>query len=185
MSVDPRLQAIGRPSAAPARLRGEVAPNGQSPDLYAAIHRTVFGDGTLPVKALADRVGLSYPRLTDLANPTQQKPIKVVEAIALMLATGRTDIADVIEAALGRVAFAFPSSSKAPSHLHQELARNVSAFGAFLQENSVALADGILEPHEARAVTIAVDEIVARLCEYRALIQQMPSGAIVAKAVNA
>ncbi len=153
-----------------AKLRGEISPNAMQPAaLYSAIHRTVFDCG-IPAKLLAEGAGLTYQRTTDLANPTQQKPIRLTEVAALVRVSGRTDIADWLEHAIGRVAFHVPAITGTHDEMGRELAQGVKDFGAFLEENATALADSVLEAHEVGPLLQKIDTLIAALGRYRAAV---------------
>lgn len=164
-----RLDSIRATTAAPCKLRGEIATNPQPAWLAQAIHETVHAERGR-AKVIADALGRSEQHVTDLADPLRRVALKAHEIPKLILATNCYAVLDVLEEQVGRTAFRLVALSAHQDEMTRALARDVRLFGEFLQENGDALADGRLEPHEVAQLTKSIDQMIAGLCEYRELV---------------
>lgn len=151
------------------KLRGEISPNAQPAWLYDAVRQTVHATrGT--AKVIQDALGSTYQHVTDLADASRHVALKAFEIPDIVRATGSFAILDALEAKVGRVAFTLPATNPNVDEMNRELARTVKEFGAFLETNGDVLADGVIEPREVPPLLGAIDQMLADLSEYRALV---------------
>lgn len=152
----------------PEKLRGEISAK-QPQWLTDAIAVVVHAERG-QVKVIEEVLGLPERTFYPYADINSPKRLPAAWIPDICRVTGRFTILDALEAQVGRVAFALPRVNPDATVMNQELARSVTAFGEFLKENGDVLADGRIEPHEVKPLVSSIDQMIADLSEYRALV---------------
>ena len=131
-----------------------------------AVRRTVFesylADGShVPAKAIAADMNLSIGTLYDIADETRERKLRAEEIVPLIRAAhGNFAVLDVIERALGRIAFSVPSSGR-PGEVLALSAESAQRFGQFLQDIVRFDADGVWTPDEVERAKRRRDQLFA------------------------
>ena len=108
----------------------------------ATVHHTHDVEGRhVPPKAIAQGMNVSTAHLYEIADESRPIKAKADELPSLVLSSGNFLVLDVIERAVGRVAFAVPACHRAGDVLALT-AKAAKEFGAFLQEIATDDADG-------------------------------------------
>jgi Phage regulatory protein CII (CP76) len=163
-----------RLSAAKAELRGELSPKQPqylTDAVGVSVHRV---RGT--VALLAAALGVPERAVYRAADVNDPEPLKAWWIPEVVRVTNSFAVLDVLEARVGRCAFALPSVNPRVDEMSRELARAVQRFGAFLETNGDVLADGRIEKHEIGPMLRSIDDILAGLSEYRALVLEKFQG---------
>lgn len=161
------LDDIRRAAPAKSELRGEISP--KQPAWLGDVVRDTLHRERGTVKAVAATLGVTEHAVYDAAGH-QPQALRAWWIPAICRETGSFAILDALEAQVGRVAFALPAVNPHLEEMNREFARTVKQFGAFIETNGDALADGILEDAEVRPLVRAIDSMIADLSEYRALV---------------
>lgn len=120
--------------------------------LRDALHESVHNGG-VPMKRLADQLGISYSYLANAANPNLEDfNFQLKHLMPLINATGSYAVLDYLENACGRVAFCLPQAGKDHLEITQGLLELVGRMGELSHEMSMILADGNVDPHEYKRV---------------------------------
>lgn len=145
--TSPLRDGIARSSSASATLRGEKLANGQPRAIYDGLQRALF-HSELPAKAIAERAGLRYSTVTELANESRGKRIALATAIDLTLASGSFEVLDAAEALVGRRAFLLPSVQPQRGEIFEQSGRLFLAMAEAVDKLPGMLADGRIDPDE-------------------------------------
>lgn len=132
----------------------------------AALHDTVFRS-TLPAKALADIVGVSYSALAQFADDAAEAHIPSRRLVTLVTAADNLAVLDYLEHLAGRVAYRLPTGS----HL-TATGEAVREFGEWLTAHAAALEDGTISLDEFATVEREAHEAIAAIA---AAIEQAKS----------
>lgn len=120
--------------------------------LRDALHETVHNGG-VPMRRLADQLGISYSYLANAANPNLEDfNFQLRHLMPLINATGSFAVLDHIENACGRVAFCLPQAGKDHLEITQGLLELVGRIGDLSHKMREILADGQIDQHEYKRV---------------------------------
>ena len=120
--------------------------------LRDALHETVHNGG-VPMKRLADQLGISYSYLANAANPNLDDfNFQLRHLMPLINATGSFAILDHLENACGRVAFCLPQAGKDHLEITQGLLELVGRMGDLSHKMREILADVQVDEHEYKRV---------------------------------
>lgn len=155
------------PVAIPGESAGEISsqPRWLTDAAADVLHRV---RGTIEAVALTLRV--PKHRVYGVADRHQPKPLPAWFIPTICRETSTFTLLDLLEAQCGRVAFLLPPVNPCVEEMNRELARLLQEFGSFLETNGTVLADGRLEPHEVPGMLRAIDDILAGMSEYRAMV---------------
>jgi hypothetical protein len=129
----------------------------QHPSFKAALHDTVFRS-SLPAKALADLVGVSYSTLAQFADDAQEAQIPVRRLVSLVASADNLAVLDHLEALAGRVAF------RVPTGLHlASTGEAIRQFGEWVSAHSEALRDGTVSQEELVTIEREGHEAIAAI----------------------
>lgn len=142
--------------------------------LKSAIHETIFRS-SLPAKALADRVGVSYTTLAEFADDARDTNIPIRRLVALLSAADNLAALEFLAGLSHCVVFHVPQHSAAAS-----TAEAVREFGEWLHSHAAAMDGAALsvdafarietEGNQAiAAIAAAVDEARRRVSPGREL----------------
>jgi len=119
------------------------------------------------LNAAAEIAGLSKSDMSNRLNVNMPEHRPTLEGFVLHLLSGMdTEALDVLERAMGRVAFKLPDLAD-HSDLAGDLAKVGKEFGKVCSSMSAALADGKVTRKEAEAFSAEVDDNIAALAELR------------------
>lgn len=120
--------------------------------LRDALHETVHNGG-VPMKRLADQLGISYSYLANAANPNLDDfNFQLRHLMPLINATGSYAVLDHLENACGRVAFCLPQAGKDHLEITQGLLELVGRMGDLSHKMREILADSQVDGHEYKLV---------------------------------
>ena len=120
--------------------------------LRDALHESVHNGG-VPMKRLADQLGISYSYLANAANPNLDDfNFQLRHLMPLINATGNYAVLDHLENACGRVAFCLPQAGKDHLEITQGLLELVGRMGDLSHKMREILADGQVDGHEYKLV---------------------------------
>ena len=120
-------------------------------------HDTIFRS-SLPAKALADIIGVSYSALTKFADESVDEQIPMRRFVALIRVADNLAALDYLEHLAGRVAFKVPTGS----HL-AATGEAVREFGEWLGVHAAALEDGTLTAEELARIETQGHEAIAAI----------------------
>lgn len=141
--------------------------------LKDALHDNVH-HSNIPMKRLADELGISYSYLANAVNPAcEDHHFQLRHLIPTTLRTGRFDALDFIEFACGRVAFKLPVAT-GNIQITSNLLHIIKHIGELSGRIEEALSDGKIQAHEAKGVEPLIIELTSLLVQLAALI----SGAV-------
>jgi len=123
----------------------------------SAAHDTIFRS-SLPAKALADIVGVSYSALTKFADESVDEQIPMRRFIALIRVADNLAALDYLEALAGRVAFKVPTGSHTTA-----TGEAIREFGEWLAAHGAALEDGVISAEELAAIDQQAREAIAAI----------------------
>lgn len=165
------LQSIRRPLAAQVELRGETSRESQPAWLTQAIAIQVHCERG-QVKRIAQAVhraeSLVY-RWADINGPVAMPAWAVP---ALCEETGKYTVLDALEQQVGRVAFRIPRVTSVHRDVLEQIAHVTRETADVLTSSSQSLADGELTAEEVTQIEKQIDENIAALAAYRALLRQ-------------
>jgi hypothetical protein len=152
--------------------------NAEEYTIHEAAYDVLRGETRL--QTIATRTGIPYDTLKSWTvepdNPAQSyRAMPAHQVVPVTLATGNTRILDVMEQAVGRVAFAMPAVADPPRDVLVETAAATREFGDVLTALGRAVADrrisaGELDQIEDEAYE-AIAEIMRAVAAARALHQ--------------
>lgn len=112
--------------------------------LYDMVHNS-----SIPAKAQAEELGISYSYLCNAANPNLEGfDYQLRLIIPHTRLTQNFAALDYIEQSLGRVAIQIPALGPSPADLIEEFAKTTAEFGDLAREIGQALQDGRVEEDE-------------------------------------
>lgn len=139
----------------------------------SAAHDTIFRS-SLPAKALADIVGVSYSALTKFADESVDEQIPMRRFIALIRVADNLAALDYLEQLAGRVAFKVPAGAHAVT-----LGEAVARFGEWMRTHGQALEDGAISSAELeasdQAFRAATAAMASAMAQARAQVTRPPS----------
>lgn len=103
----------------------------------------------LPRKAVAEAMGVPRSRVYEIGDGDSGRKLKAEEIARLVRATDDYTVLDVIERAVGRVAFVLPHSHR-PGDVLALSAKSAKEFGAFLADIAGDTAQGWTEDELAQ-----------------------------------
>lgn len=120
--------------------------------LRDALHQNIHESG-VPIKRLADDLGISYSYLANAGNPNLEDfHFQLRHLVPLMKVTDNLAVLDYLEHCVGRVAFRVPEVSGEHFEVTQELLHIVSHVGELSSKIVNALEDKKIERHEAKDI---------------------------------
>jgi hypothetical protein len=120
--------------------------------LRDALHQNIHESG-VPIKRLADDIGISYSYLANAGNPNLEDfHFQLRHLVPLMKATGNLAVLDYLEHSMGRVAFCIPESSEKHLSVTSELISIITHVGELAGKIQSAIEDNIIEKREARDI---------------------------------
>lgn len=151
-------------------MQGVIASTTTLKDsLHDNVHKS-----EIPMKHLADVLGISYSYLANAVNPAcEDHHFQLRHLIPTTLQTGRYDALDHIEFACGRVAFKLPQAT-GNMQITSNLLHIIKHIGELSGKIEEILADGRIKEHEAKDVEPLIIELTSLLVRLASLI----SGAV-------
>lgn len=116
-------------------------PDTWKESLYRSLHRS-----TLPLKAIADHLGLSRSMLDKVADETTTDNLSSRHLPALAAATSDLTWLDYLEAKAGRHAYRLPAAT---ALISVETIATLKEFSEFLSSVADAVADGSVSPEDS------------------------------------
>ena len=137
-----------------------------------ALHDQIHSSAT-PIKVQADELGISYSYLANAANPTLDDfQFQLRHLLPLCRITGRTDVLDHIENALGRIAFDLPKPNPCSLSLQRDLADCFKEFGEFAEVSAKAIADNRIDKTEFRQIEQQLLDLVRTAMRFLRTVQE-------------
>ena len=120
--------------------------------LRDALHQNIHESG-VPIKRLADELGMSYSYLANAGNPNLEGfDFQLRKLLPLMKATNNTAVLDYLEHSMGRVAFRVPEATGQNMPITAELLEMVKHMGELAGKIESALGDNVIQKHEAKGI---------------------------------
>lgn len=132
--------------------------------LRDALHENIHNSG-VPIKKLADDLGISYSYLANAGNPNLEGfDFQLRWLIPLTKMTNNFSALDYLEAAVGRTAFKLPNSTNG-SHveINRQMLHIMKHIGDLGGEIEKALEDNKVENHEAKRIEPIITEVTKHL----------------------
>lgn len=150
-----RPKSTGENSALPGTVQEAI---------YATVHQT----DSRPAKAIAQDANMPLSLLYEIADEHRQRRLRAEEIPALVRATNNFVILDVLEAAVGRVAFRLPALTAA-SRDDVVMARDaIREFSEAIDAFVASTDDGRISTAEARTIHCQADEAIAAIARIKA-----------------
>lgn len=131
--------------------------------LRDALHDNIHGS-KVPLKQLADDLGISYSYLANAGNPNLEEfHFQLRHLVPLMKATGNTAVLDYLEHSMGRVAFRVPVAEGEHLPITSNLLQIIQHVGDLSGKIEEALADNKIERREAKDIEPLVFELVKHM----------------------
>lgn len=167
MNASALLNNMPPAASGKAELRGELSAK-QPSWLTEAVASVLHAErGT--VKQVAWALGVPERQVYEAGDRYNPRPLKAWWLPTICQVTNNYALLDALERKVARVAFPLITESCGDA-MQQALAREVTAFGEFLAETAADLADGRIDGDELKRLLPAIDSIIARTCEYRAMV---------------
>jgi hypothetical protein len=126
-----------------------------------------------PLKALAPEIGKAWPTLQNELTEQLSYKLGLRTAFQVWLKTGDLKSLDRIERLLGRVAFPVPRPSRNPAKLMELMGRLAKEFGEHVQTMGASLADGEVDPEEAKLCLRELRELIEAAVQLQAHLEQL------------
>jgi len=121
----------------------------------------VLRNSPIPVRQLAEQLGISYSMLSNAGNPDLPEfKLQARLIIPLTRMTGDHRLLDFLEFSCNRVAFALDEVDLDDKGVQQLVAGNVECFGVLLQDVATALVDGSISRLEAKGLEQDIHDVV-------------------------
>lgn len=148
----------------------DVGPQTFKDALYESLHRS-----DLPLKAIADALGLSRSHLDKCCDETQPENLNGRHFPALAGATSDLTWLDFLESRAGRAAYKLPAAG---TRLTLETVTTIREVGEFLSGVAEAVADGTVSAEDAARIQRDGLEVIAAINTLMAAARaQVPASA--------
>ena len=133
--------------------------------LRDALHENIHDSG-VPIKKLADDLGISYSYLANAGNPNLDEfHFQLRHLIPLMKATGNMTALDFLEHSMGRVAFRIPQAEGEHLPVTTNLLQIIKHVGDLSGKIEEALADNQIQKHEAKDIEPLIFELIKHMVQ--------------------
>lgn len=133
--------------------------------LRDALHDNIH-NSSLPIKQLADDLGISYSYLANAGNPNLETfDFQLKRLLPLMKATGNTAVLDYFEHAMGRVAFRIPQAEGEHLPITTNLLQIIKHVGDLSGKIEEAIADKVIERREAKDIEPLIFELIKHMVQ--------------------
>ena len=134
----------------------------------------VLRESPVPVKHLAEQLGISYSMLSNAGNPELEEfKLQARLLIQLTLMTGDYRLLDFLEMSCGRVALDLPAIQREAGAVAPLVAESTSAFGQVLATTGEALRDGQVDRIEIKRLEKSIDRHLQAVMELKQALQQL------------
>jgi hypothetical protein len=139
--------------------------------LRDALHENIHNSG-VPIKRLADDLGISYSYLANAGNPNLEGfDFQLRWLIPLTKMTGNFSALDYLEASLGRTAFRLPDPTKGDHvEINRQMLHIMKHIGDLGGEIEKALEDNKLDNREAKKIEPIITEVTKHLVQLAAAL---------------